>query len=318
MHAIKDILPRKDQYKYEYSKDDKMSVYRVKGDRTKTVRLQSLKISSRYLVLEVKTTSDFSVILILSDSAGNRFNISYSTAARRNPERPGSSQTSALLCLPIPKDCWVAVFFDLKVIADRHWRPGAYHALEGVEISPTCVLSKVFAKDDPPVRGEDKEYTLPKGYCFPTVIRYTTLCVPEPEPTAETPARKSRIPVKRVGTTKTSTSGTRVNQSGTRLPVSAPEGKARRSVKSAPAREPEPEPEPEPEEPEEPEPVEEDEEDDSDDSAFDGEPPAPEEPQVEIEELPGDEEEELELVHLEALGCYYCPSNQKYYQLNTQ
>ena len=314
MHTIRDILPRKDQYKYEYSKDDKMSVYRVKGDRTKSVRIQSLKISARFLVLEVKTTSDFSVILILSDSSGNHFNISYSTAARRNPDRPGSSQTSALLSLPIPKDHWVAIFFDLKTIADQNWRPGAFKTLECIEISPTCVLSKVFAKDDPPVRGPDKEYVLPKGYSFPTVLKYTTVCVPEPEPSAETPQRKSRIPVKRISKSNSSASGARLTQSGTKIPVSAPESKSRKSLKSAPPREPEPEPEPEPT----PETFEEeDEEEDSDDSAFDGAPPEPEPPEIQIEtQLPDGEEEELELVHLEALGCYYCPSNQKYYQLD--
>ena len=32
--------------------------------------------------------------------------------------------------------------------------------------------------------------------------------------------------------------------------------------------------------------------------------------------LPVMEEEELELIYIESLGCYYCPSNQQYYQLD--
>jgi hypothetical protein len=32
-------------------------------------------------------------------------------------------------------------------------------------------------------------------------------------------------------------------------------------------------------------------------------------------QLPVGEEEELELVYIEVLGCYYCPNNQKYYQI---
>jgi hypothetical protein len=32
--------------------------------------------------------------------------------------------------------------------------------------------------------------------------------------------------------------------------------------------------------------------------------------------LPDDEEEELDLVFIETLGCYYCPNNQKYYMID--
>ena len=61
------------------------------------------------------------------------------------------------------------------------------------------------------------------------------------------------------------------------------------------------------------------EETDSDGSAFGGSVPRYQTEFIDAEmhkKLPDDEEDELELVYIEPLGCYYCPSNQQYYQLD--
>lgn len=68
-----------------------------------------------------------------------------------------------------------------------------------------------------------------------------------------------------------------------------------------------------------------DDDDESDGSAFGGEAPQYENEFLDLE-MPGgtprttnydedDEEEELELMYISALDCYYCPSNQQYYQI---
>lgn len=67
-----------------------------------------------------------------------------------------------------------------------------------------------------------------------------------------------------------------------------------------------------------------DDDDESDGSAFGGEVPQYENEFLDLE-VPGgsprdindeeDEEEELELMYISALDCYYCPSNQQYYQI---
>ncbi|OHT17084.1 hypothetical protein TRFO_41307 [Tritrichomonas foetus] len=61
--------------------------------------------------------------------------------------------------------------------------------------------------------------------------------------------------------------------------------------------------------------------DDSDGSAFGGDAPRYQTEFLNTDaemhtRLPDDEEDELELVYIEPLGCYYCPSNQQYYQLD--
>jgi len=52
------------------------------------------------------------------------------------------------------------------------------------------------------------------------------------------------------------------------------------------------------------------EEDSLDEKVFSSEPPSPIKPDIQMTE-----EEELELVFIDAIGCYYCPSNQQYYHI---
>jgi hypothetical protein len=59
------------------------------------------------------------------------------------------------------------------------------------------------------------------------------------------------------------------------------------------------------------------EEEDEDEAAFSGSAPVIDRADVNVNiGLPENEEEELELIYVEALGCYYCPNNQQYYQID--
>jgi hypothetical protein len=54
------------------------------------------------------------------------------------------------------------------------------------------------------------------------------------------------------------------------------------------------------------------------DGAFDGSPPIVDGGELPTRADPEDTDEELELVYVQRLGCYYCPGNQQYYQLDEQ
>ncbi|OHS99467.1 hypothetical protein TRFO_08413 [Tritrichomonas foetus] len=61
----------------------------------------------------------------------------------------------------------------------------------------------------------------------------------------------------------------------------------------------------------------EEEETDDENGAFMGSAPRINRADIDVKNgLPENEEEELELVFIEALNCYYCPNNQQYYQID--
>lgn len=310
MHQVSKILWRDvdKRYKYAYDPDARHSIYKVEGslrDR-KCVSLTSLGKTMRYLVIQVKAEAgkNFTITIRIGDDKRNHFNVAFTTHPQRS-DRPSSSSTSALLPLDIPRDKWMVIYFDLRLIAAQRWGSYSFHFLDGLEISPTCQISKIFVQENAPVRGPDNEFMMPaKELEFPNGLDFSTMMIPSPEPPVAhiTPERKSGIPT-RVSTSKTPSSSGSVRRSGPmthKTPATAygfkPSSKSNRKPKIV---------------------QQEVEEDSDDDCAFDGTVPSSGHSDIEINRsLPQNEEEELELVYIEEMGCYYCPSNQQYYTLD--
>jgi hypothetical protein len=192
MLSVTSVL-RKGQYptiKYSYSHDDHTSVCKLEGgSRRQSVKLpppphSSLALNSRFLAMQVrfKAGDRFTLTIRLRDDMTS-FNFAYSTGLRRpTADRPSSSQMSALLNLDVPVNTWVLALFDLQLMANQHWRPGAFQTLESIEITPICTIGKIFAQDAPPILDDDGRWSnIPKDFAFPPGITFATVMLPRPE-----------------------------------------------------------------------------------------------------------------------------------------
>jgi hypothetical protein len=295
--------------RYTYSKEDRAYVCKIEGPRSKSsvVKIpppnsgKSLSISCRYLFLQVRRRSsdDFTFTITLRDDPGNHFNFAFSTITRKS-ERPSSSQTSALVHLDIPKNIWVTVVFDLQQVAEQFWRPAAFHQLDSIEVAPSCTLSRIFAQDAPPSYAPNGQLVLPRQYSFPSGIPSASVFVPtitaDPEPPAR--AQTSPPPPPTAGSGMSVQKKPRTQEKRFSKPERVPQ-----PLEVTPTRA-------------KAVPKKAIEEDDESDGAFDG--VAPSSPVEILSGLPDNEEDELELVYVEKLGCYYCPGNQQYYQIDDQ
>jgi hypothetical protein len=282
--------------RFAYSKEDRASVCKIEGSRAKsTVKIQSSTASAsyRYLFMQIRHRSveDFTITITLRDDRRNRFNFAFSTVTRKS-DRPTSSQTSALVHFDIPNGVWVTVIFDLQQVGDNYWRPAAFHQLDSIEIAPVCTLARVFSQDSPPALGNDGRLIIPKPYAYPSGMDHVTVLIPVSEPDTDLPERveTAKPPPLSKPNPKPRTTQKKLSN-GVKPPNVL-------SQKSLPI-------------------VEED--DPSDDGAFGGVAPSISIPPVpNVSRLPDNDEDELELVYIESLGCYYCPSNQQYYQIDDQ
>jgi len=314
-------------YSYSFNKEDKCSIYRVEGIRKQSFRLPpppatSLQITARYLVIQIRLAMEDTptITITLGDDSGNHFNFAFSTVIRK--VRPSSSQMCALISLTLPKNLWMNVCFDLQEIAATYWPSGSFIVLDSIEVSPTCSIRNIYATTDPldpSANGTD----LPKGYEFPSSLASRNLLVPEKLLLSDArSSKKSKIPM-RVSSSFPRASGTLAPDQPPKpstvsqpKPSRIPQANINMSVDSNIIPTPTELKEPPTYEPVYPS---NDEEEESDDDAFNG--IAPSIPTdinlLDIKsELPQDEEEELELIYIDSIGCYYCPSNQQYYQLD--
>lgn len=294
-------------YEYKYNSNDGMSICTIKS-RSQTIRLpaspkEMLRRTEQYVGLQVKALGDFTFTVRLCDGQDNHFNLAWSTVASKRAERPGSSsETGVLVNLAVPKNQWTTVYFDLLAVAERYWRPGAFQALVGVEISGNCSVRNIFVHRETPVRSDDPMEVLPMDVRFPRKVVSTLVYIPsdipdEPKP-VEAP-RASRIPT-RGGMGSVRRSGGIVTGTGSGRPGrgSRPASDSDRGRANDPADKKK-------------ESSSEDDDDDSD--PFSALPAG-----IEINtSLPDDANEELELIFIETLNCYYCPDNQQYYKLET-
>ena len=416
-------------YKYTYNRDFKCNVYKVEGQRKNNFRMpadgkSSLAITARYLVIQLRLVSsaNATITIQLGDDSGNHFNFAFSTLSCK---RPSSSQMCALINLPLQKERWLNICFDLQQIAANYWPSGSFQTLDSIEISPVCYVRDMYATNNP-LSSEGNGTDLPKLYTYPAGIGSTNVLVPDaamqmqvekekkekrelreskelkPKSTSRTTPTEirlgtkspkigqprssahpkspvlpnfepvdppsssptgnghnsfSRVPeeltVEGIGTTRSAIPRRSNGQSclPKKKPLSASKeekeptppfdkkyqpaskaspknspqkqtrpGKERQSgipsKQTKPKAPPKPEAEPEPNRGENL--LEDDDDSDySDSEAFGSVPAASDRANININpELPMGEEEELELVYIEALNCYYCPSNQQYYELD--
>jgi hypothetical protein len=296
---------------YQYKKHARAWV--LETSRGMKVRIppsptSSLGITSRYLVLQVRVKPEqtFTFTIQLRDDRGNTFNCAYTTIKTKASDRPtSSSHTSALINLDIPAHIWVAAFFDLQEIANRHWRPGAFQALHSLEIAHCATVNKIYAQDSPPVFDDQRRVKIPKGCEFPPGLEFQTVVFPTIEDgesnasafaapaavTASVSAKRSvkTVPARRIGPRPVPKEDGR-----TARPAGAPKRAAKAKEVAPPPRA-------------------EEEDSLSDNGAFDGRPPS-----ANDEKQQGPPGDELELVYLPRLNCYYCPGNEQYYQLDGQ
>jgi hypothetical protein len=328
MHAATDIFSRKAfSSRYTYSKEDRASVCKIEGSRANSAVKISASSTARYLVLQVRrrAVEDFTFTITLRDDRGNRFNFAFSTVTRKS-DRQTSSQTSALVQLEIPRNVWVTVVFDLQQVAEQFWRTGAFHQLDGIEISPVCTVARIFAQDCPPTYDGFRRLALPKLFAFPAGIESETVQIPAlsavPEPDTQSKIEPSKPPMtaESRGSRKSGAffkpranekRGTTAAPSCHSVVIPASAAPSCHSVvipaKAKPAAVAVAKTAPK------------DDDDISDDGAFDGVAPSGNLTQLDVfQNSAGNEENELELVRIESLGCYYCPGNQQYYQLDDQ
>ena len=401
-------------YKYTYNKDFKCNVYKVEGQRKNNFRMPadsktSFGITARFLVIQLRLVSsaNTTITIQLGDDSGNHFNFAFSTLSCK---RPASSQMCALINLPLQKERWLNICFDLQQIAANYWPSGSFQTLDSLEISPVCYVRDMYATNNP-LSSEANGTDLPKLYTYPAGIASTNVLVPdatmqmqvdkekkekrelreskdlkpkstsrttptdirlggkspkfgprssahpkspilpnfEPvedvalSPTSSNGPTFSRVPedltVEGIGTTRSAIPRRSSGQSS--LPKKKPltAGKEEKQQKSSPKTSPQrqtpgerpsgipskqtkpkttPKPEITPPQTHKEDLIDEsdDDSDYSDSDAF-GSVPANDRSKIDIKpELPMGEEEELELVYIEALNCYYCPSNQQYYELD--
>ena len=308
MRATRIIGPKYPLHiRYQYNKEDKTSVYRIAGSRKDAFRIPngptSLNYTQRYLNVQIrlKSTDSTTITITLADDKNNHFNFAFATAMR---SRPSSSQMCALVSLNLPKDQWVNICFDLEQIAQKYWPSGSYHFLDAIEISPYCFVRWIFIHSKPIT--EDGA-NMPAEFEFPRTLPYQIVSIPE----STVSTRRSLIPTR---SSQGRNSLSAKNPSTTTKPLRANQtflqdisAKSIHPTHSAGIQSI----------PHEEAAVIEEEEDESDDGAFSGTAPKADQSIPNIHSsLPENEEEELELVYIEALGCYYCPSNQQYYQLD--
>lgn len=337
-------------YKYTYNKDFKCNVYKVEGQRKNNFRMpadsKTFGVTARFLVIQIRLTSssNTTITIQLGDDACNHFNFAFSTLSCK---RPSSSQMCALINLPLQKERWLNICFDLQQIAANYWPNGSFQTLDSIEISPVCFVRDIYATNNP-LSSEANGTDLPKLYTYPAGIASTNVIVPDPLtlPIADKKeTRKSIKDTKPKSTSRTTPAEIRLGRSpktGVQKSLAHPKTPALPSLevadeqdellvegvgtsrtvprKPVPMSQPKKKPNSAPkEQPQYVPPKKQEESEDSDysdDDAF-GSVPANDRSKIDIKpELPVNEEEELELVYIESLNCYYCPSNQQYYELD--
>lgn len=248
----------------------------------------SLDITMRYLVIQVfhNAGDPVNINLNIKNTSGTMMKFMFSTDERKN-ELKSPRQSVRIPLKKIPGDEWVNICIDLEYVMSKHWPGVQFECLQSIEIVPPCLIGWIFA-NTMAIRADKHGCDLPRKFRFIGNINQKTVLYAEK-------TRKSRIP--------------QLCQSARKKTAASPANKDRAGVVSTPPVE-------------QPRTFEDDflgdsEEDSDDGNAFMGCKPTVnrEEPNVQ-NGLPNDEEEELELVFIEALNCYYCPNNQQYYKID--
>lgn len=296
MHAYQKILgPKTDrEVIYRYSDVTRLNAYEIGGINRfqyKPSLPGKQSITRRYFVVQIfKRAADSPTVSVQVQGTNHQTHrFSFSSAVRTSQR---NKQQIGIIQLDIPSNVWVNLCIDLETVVAQNWEGQSYDSLVSFEINPVCFIRWVFATDEclsPEAMGSD----LPRDVLYTGNIRNETVVIPT-VPTPRQHMRGSGIPTRSGGRTRPPAQlDGRRPRSGNQLPP-------KRGIITTTDR------------PETYNPRADDTDDESEEGAFDEVLPG-----VTLQtKLPEDEEEELELVYIEGLGCYYCPSNQQYYQLD--
>lgn len=255
----------------------------------------SLDVTMRYLVIQVfhKAGDHVNINLNIKNTSNIMMKFMFSTDERKN-ELKSPRQSVHIPLEKIPGDEWVNICFDLEYIMAKYWAGSQFECLQSIEIVPPCLIGWIFAIPlaiKPSNQGRD----VPKKFRFIGNIEQKTVLF------AEKP-RKSRIP--------------QLSQSSHKKSSVSPVEKGRAGTAATPTTTKQPRMAPATFEDDF---LDDSEEDSDDGDAFMGGPPSVNRDDLNVQSgLPNNEEEELELVYIEALKCYYCPNNQQYYQIEEE
>jgi hypothetical protein len=293
----------------------------------------ALGLAHRYLVLQVhlRPPRPFLFTIRVRDDRANILTFAYSTEKTRSPDRPLSAQFSSMLSFDISLQTWSIVYFDLEELVREYTSPGIFQTLQTIEMKKFATIGKIFAVDFPPRLDLPPELCLPPGVdsqivVFPKgqVMRLPDATPPEfpircSSPRGVVPPPLSPLSSPRHSLSQRSSPTTAKPPSRSRIAkVDAlpPPTVIGAGIPVRPVTErPQPRRRPKPRRvrmaggrgkprPANPAPAEE--EDISDEDCFGGQPPA----------LDAANEEDMDIVFIHALNCYYCPANQQYYEID--
>jgi hypothetical protein len=275
---------------YKHIINARSTAYPISGSSGDNLRIplsanDQLDITMPFLVIQIfhKANDPVNISLSMQNTTKAIFKFNFTTAERKNPSI--SSNTSANILLSnVPADCWTNLCFDLRHAVSNHWAGSEFESLQRIEIAPTCLIHWVFSSTT--LIGD-----LPNRFRFTGGVESVTVTVGE----GVTPrsSRKNRIE---------SIPSQALKLKRNAIKTSGKKTKRKRGSESStkPKKAPQ---------------VFEDDFDIADEIAA---PPAKDVNAMSLKRrLPEGEEEELELVFIEHLGCYYCPNNQLYYEIDT-
>lgn len=269
--------------KYEhvaYSKTTAFSITSAKigSFRYPTTIHDSLNFTNKILVIQLfkKISDNITITLNIKNTVKSSNKFVFSTATRA----ARTSTTTVYNLIDIPANVWVNICFDLEYIVNTYWPGNQYGSLHNFEITAPCLIRYVFAIPNllsPSQNGKD----LPSSVAFNALDSVTIAIADEQAIERSTPTQRvSRIPVRR-RTPQTASAARRQVAEDTKPP------KFETDLDSS---------------------------DSSDDADVFGENPQKSSSLQKFDVQ--NENDELELVYIDSLDCYYCPANQQFYQID--
>jgi hypothetical protein len=281
--------------------NERTTAYPVSGTNLRfPVRMNDkLDITLPFLTIQIfhKASDPINISLHIQNATRTVFKFNCTTHERKNLNGAGRSSTAVPLG-SIPADIWVNLCFDLRYLVSTY-SPGAeFESLQRIEIGSTCLIHWLFASSfglQPEASGRD----LPNKFKYTGGLESTTVLVGEGVPARA--SRKSRIPVRPQEMKR---------RPGTGLSHSKAKEKKLKQCRSERVT-----PTVFNDDPVAPIVIDDDFDNESEDELL---------KIVEVDvnavsikrKVGDDDEEELELVLIDGLGCYYCPANQQYYQID--
>ncbi|EAX96350.1 hypothetical protein TVAG_066470 [Trichomonas vaginalis G3] len=243
----------------------------------------SLKISNKFIVFQIYKRIGENVCIVLNMKNDNDDTLKVQFAGQTKSVRTSQSITSDII--DVPDNTWTNVCFDLEYIMSKYFDNNVFKSLVSFEIIPTCHIRNVFSIPFqllPENNGND----LPDAVKYNGLSSVTILVGERREQTSQK-ERTSRIPIRR------------------KIPATPQYNRAQHTVEDTkPAAFTKK--------------IEDDSEEEEETESSDAFGSSPSKQLFQTPNTPDidDSEEEMELIYLEALGCYYCPSNQQYYQVD--